>query len=386
MTARAAFLTIHRYLGLLLAGFLVVSGISGSILAFYAEFDALFNPEFFRIHERGQAILDPQSLVSAIETSDPRIRVFWLPLEASAKRAQVAYIEPERDPLTHEVFDVSYDEVFINPVTAEITGSRKWGECCQRVNFVPLIHKLHNRLLLPASVGRPIWGLVAILWTIMALIGFALTFPGSRPVLSRWKSAWTLKRGLPFVQGTFRLHRAIGLWFWLVILTLAITGISLALDRQLFRPMLEQVSTFSETVWDERTADTGNGSFYEGGEPRISFTAALTTARSHMRESGLNRQPRVIEYSDSRGLYRIAFGISNVFVDSRSGEVLGAALTDNGTLADVVDGSTQALHAGRIFGLPGRIIVFIAGWAVALLSVTGVILWWKRRSIRKASR
>ncbi|MNN88395.1 hypothetical protein D3C81_2060750 [compost metagenome] len=43
------------------------------------------------------------------------------------------------------------------------------------------------------------------------------------------------------------------------------------------------------------------------------------------------------------------------------------------------------LHSGRILGLPGRILISIMGLLVAMLSVTGVVIWWKKRKARVRS-
>jgi uncharacterized iron-regulated membrane protein len=40
------------------------------------------------------------------------------------------------------------------------------------------------------------------------------------------------------------------------------------------------------------------------------------------------------------------------------------------------------LHMARVFGLPFRVLVCAMGLAVAALSVTGVIVWWKKRRAR----
>ena len=37
------------------------------------------------------------------------------------------------------------------------------------------------------------------------------------------------------------------------------------------------------------------------------------------------------------------------------------------------------LHSGRILGVPGRILVSIMGIVVAALSVTGVVIWLRKR-------
>lgn len=40
------------------------------------------------------------------------------------------------------------------------------------------------------------------------------------------------------------------------------------------------------------------------------------------------------------------------------------------------------LHSGRIAGLFGRILISIMGFVVAALSVTGVVIWWRKRRAR----
>lgn len=40
------------------------------------------------------------------------------------------------------------------------------------------------------------------------------------------------------------------------------------------------------------------------------------------------------------------------------------------------------LHSGRILGLPGHILISAMGLVVAVLSVTGVVIWWRKRRAR----
>jgi uncharacterized iron-regulated membrane protein len=43
------------------------------------------------------------------------------------------------------------------------------------------------------------------------------------------------------------------------------------------------------------------------------------------------------------------------------------------------------LHSGRILGLPGRILISIMGLVVAMLSVTGIVIWARKRRTRLVS-
>ena len=261
-----------------------------------------------------------------------------------------------------------------------------WGECCERRNFVPFMFKLHNRLLLPASVGRPIWGTIAILWAVMSFIGIYLSLPVVKPVLKKWKQAWTFRRGLSYLQMNLQLHRATGLWFWIISLCVALSGVALALDHQVFRPVVSAFSPIAETVWEKRAAEASG----ERIEPKISFNAALAKAEGHARSVGLHKNASEISYSDYRGLYSIGYGdrlaaglgISNVFIDSITGDVAGYVIAGEGTAGDVLNLASQPLHSGRIGGLPGRILVFASGLAVSLLAVTGTLMWLRKRRSR----
>ncbi|MGH8532637.1 MAG: PepSY domain-containing protein [Gammaproteobacteria bacterium] len=46
---RRLFLRLHRYAGLAIAFFLVVVGLTGSVLAFYEELERWLNPQLFTV-------------------------------------------------------------------------------------------------------------------------------------------------------------------------------------------------------------------------------------------------------------------------------------------------------------------------------------------------
>ncbi len=404
-TLRKLLLSIHRYLGLALAGFLVIAGVTGSILAFYTEFDAWLNPALYRIEQSGEAALGAGHLAAAVSGYDERIRVTYLPLVATPRRATVVYVEAVTDPATGVPFDVPFDEVFINPVIAEVTGARLWGECCGRENIVPMMHKLHNRLFLPLAIGRPLWGYVAILWTVMAVLGLVLSWPhdgsgtrhenkhGAKPgrqrsALRRWGAAWKLKRGLNFLPMNIQLHRATGLWFWLVLLPIALSGVALGLERQVFLPVVSLLSSTRETGGDQpRPPTEGATMLVPVTDGALSFDQAIEQAERYLQSLGIKASPTAIGYSHDTRVYQVTFGnrdaagfeSANVSIAAAGGAVLGDTLTGKRSFAEVATAAPERVHSGRVAGLPGRILVFLCGWAVALLSVTGIIVWWKRR-------
>ena len=67
MTVRKNLLQIHRWLGIALAMLLVITGVTGSLLAFHHEIDALLNPDLHRTEPKTQRVaLD--GIAKTIET------------------------------------------------------------------------------------------------------------------------------------------------------------------------------------------------------------------------------------------------------------------------------------------------------------------------------
>ena len=51
---RATWTLVHRYLGLLTAGFLFISGVTGAVISWDHELDDLLNPHLMEAHTPGQ--------------------------------------------------------------------------------------------------------------------------------------------------------------------------------------------------------------------------------------------------------------------------------------------------------------------------------------------
>ncbi|QJX02449.1 PepSY domain-containing protein [Alcanivorax sp. IO_7] len=52
MTVRQRFVVLHRYVGLVMAGFLIIAGLTGALLVWYYELDALINPQWLQVEPR----------------------------------------------------------------------------------------------------------------------------------------------------------------------------------------------------------------------------------------------------------------------------------------------------------------------------------------------
>ena len=79
-------------------------------------------------------------------------------------------------------------------------------------------------------------------------------------------------------------------------------------------------------------------------------------------------------------------GHRTLYLDGQNGRILGEREPWKGTAADIFVQAQFPLHSGRILGVPGRILISLTGVVVAALSVTGVVIWLKKRKARVGRR
>ena len=72
---RALLVLLHRYIGLASALFLLMAGLTGSVLAFQHELDEWLNPTFYNTASQGQ-VLEPGALVDQLQAQHPRLQVW----------------------------------------------------------------------------------------------------------------------------------------------------------------------------------------------------------------------------------------------------------------------------------------------------------------------
>jgi uncharacterized iron-regulated membrane protein len=401
VSLRQVWLRLHRYLGLAAAAFLLLAGLTGSLIAYEEELDAWLNPELFRSPARG-AVLSTGDLLDRLQHDLPQYRIVSLPLnreEGSAVRVSVRPAGADRG--------IDADELFIDPVDGRLLGSRIWGACCfERKHLVPFIYVLHYSLQLPEDYGLWVMGTVAIIWLPESLIGFYLTLPRRRPCGAslprpspshrngektwwrRWAMAWRIKAGAGALRLNFDLHRAGGLWLLILMLMLAVSAISLNLRDAVFEPVVSLFSEFTPSPFDAREQRSEQPPV----EARIAFTEVLQSAAAEADRRDWRKPPYSIFYNAGYGIFGVGYGDKSglgpwyLYFDGETGAYLGDYIPGTGTAADVFEAWQFPLHSGQIIGLPGRILISLSGLALALLAVTGLLVWLGKRKARRRKR
>jgi uncharacterized iron-regulated membrane protein len=404
---RAFWTLVHRYAGLVTAAFLFVSGVTGAVISWDHELDDLLNPHLMEAHTPGgaQAAL---ALAQQVEQQYPQVRVSYVPLHAEEGRSLALGVSPRWDPAAKGMTEPGFNQVFLDPVTGAELGKREWGAVwpISRETFVSFLYRLHYTLHIPEMWGIDRWGIwllgvIAMIWTVDCFVGFYLTLPVRRKAAAsggkswgeRWKPAWKVRWKGGSSKLNFDLHRAFSLWTWALLLILAFTAFSLNLYSEIFYPVMKTVSEVTPTPFDTRTMKFGA----EVIEPRVDFVNVVQTANAEAARRNWEAPAGGVFYSQEYGIYMVSFfepgndhgtggvGPPVLYYDGVNGQLLGERQPWKGSAADIFVQAQFPLHSGRILGIPGRILISFMGVVVAMLSVTGVIIWWRKRASRKVT-
>lgn len=275
-----------------------------------------------------------------------------------------------------------------------------------------LINRLQYQLAIPGNIGTWLFGIVALVWTIDCFVSAYLTFPVSvrrrktegdasdqsrrKSWLARWwKPAWLVKwRGSAY-RINFDLHRAGGLWVWVVLLAIAWSSAGFNLSEQVYTPVMK-------TVLDMPDPYGGDLPKLEKSqpEPGLSWKEAHAIAQRLMaeqaringftilREDGLQYMADQCMFlyivRSDRDLMDEGASTTLLF-DGNSGKFAELSVPTGQNAGSTIHSWIFALHMAKISGMPFRIFVNVVGILVAMLSITGVYIWLKKRGARRRS-
>ncbi|WP_292985722.1 PepSY-associated TM helix domain-containing protein [Nitrosomonas sp.] len=129
---------------------------------------------------------------------------------------------------------LDYNRIILDPVSGNEIERHQWGAISDGWrNLMSFVYNLHYSLAL-GMAGVWILGICALVWTIDCFVGCYLTLPArkkNRQVAAakllqangndwwqRWKPAWKIRWRSGNYKLNFDLHRANGLWFWILLI------------------------------------------------------------------------------------------------------------------------------------------------------------------------
>lgn len=358
MFSRALVLKVHLYLGLVSAVFLVLVGLTGSVMAFEGDIDHWLHPHRWYVSP-GPQVLPESELIRMIEGHFVPAHVTMVQIPTQANIGQLMYLTRSGAP------PGTNTQVVANPYDGSILFVHDGATRTQKT--LASIHQLHLRLLAGAA-GK----------LIISFIGVFLVFEVPLGIILWWrtKRASVQWKGSGF-RLSFDLHHTIGVYAAAFLFLSAFTGILIGFD---FAQSMFFTLTHSSPIVRRNVTST----VIQGGTP-IGVDRAMEIARQQMPDAniGMLQLP-----ANPRGVYTVSLRMpgqpwsainATASVDQYSGKVLQFLNFSTGGYNAIR--FNRALHTGDIFGLPSRIIMSLTSLILVVMVATGMIIWWKKLAV-----
>jgi uncharacterized iron-regulated membrane protein len=368
---RRLWLNVHLWIGVGLALLLIPISISGGLLVWHDEVDALLTPQRYAVSGAQVAMPPSVYLAKAAEAvaADPaKLQPTGLRYpDQPGRPMQVMARAPQSDGNSRPRFVT----VFLDPPTAAVLDVMEF-----RASFIGFLHVFHENLTIPQYSGRQLVGWAGFGMLILSLTGIWLWWPRNGNLLHALR--WT--RSPRF---TFNLHNMLGFWIALPLAAVSLTGIYLSFP-QTARSTMSSIAPMSPqgerrgfatevAAQTELTADRALQIALAAAPDATPATLFLPTVQRGGGNRGLAWRIQLTRAASDEAI--------TVMVDDRDGRATMAPAPQSGDRAATW---IRWIHEGSHSGTVWRAIVFLTGVFPAIFAVTGVIMWLRKRASRKA--
>jgi len=367
---RRALFQLHLWIGLILAAYAIIIGLTGSALIFKSELLERLQPSLYTLHPvPRQTTLD--AAVRSIEASHPGWQAFALQNFDHPTQATDLLLRRLTGPPTP-----NYRVVSFNPYTGQVLLDR-----LRYAGPLGFLSNLHVYLL-SGETGLFISGWMALGLLILCLSGLILWWPG----VQRWAAALLLHRRTSWRRTNFDLHTVLGFWTSVAFLLVILTGLDFAFPNPTGKLLeLATLHGYHDTgvilhppiptsaapiLTIDRMIAAAHRVLPAAAPP--GYLQLPTTPTSPIRVTGY--YSHVAPFSQ----------LVRIVLDPHTGALLATSDTRRQDLASRIEQYSVALHFG-LFGGPGplgllvKILWVLLGLLPALLAITGILMYWNRK-------
>ena len=373
-TFRKACAKLHLWRGLFSGIVVFIVCITGCMYAFKDEITDATQPWRF-VAPLEKEFLPPSRLLAIADSVMGGASATAITYGERSDAAWVDYYQPEAGMST----------VFINPYSGQVLKSvvNHNGD----FDFFRLVLSGHRTLWLPREIGSPIVGYSVLIFLITLITGVILWWPRSwtrKALVQRL----TLKRPFTFSRLNFDLHNVAGFYAALVLAVLCFTGLIFSLNW------------FSRGVYSITSGGEELKPYVLPVSDTLQVVNRVTNPLDRLYTQLRLEEPAAKTFyfalpGQADGVYRVSvvhkrgsyYRTDNLFFDrytlvSLKGAGPYAGKYTEASPADKFRRMNLEIHDGRIWGLPGKIIMFLASLTGASLPVTGFIIWYRKRRKR----
>ncbi|MBY6243606.1 PepSY domain-containing protein [Methylosinus sp. Sm6] len=405
--ARKIWTAYHRWVGVVAGAYLVIAGLTGSVLAFWQDLDIWLNADIMRVAEpfpnaprrspsdiiaaaRASMAADAEATNAQIFVSFPRradaaARIdYFLGLpsdEPPSDRASGASEPPEKTP-SLDLSKIEGHSIFVDPYSAKVTGRRDQGKITDPLGFpfIYMVMSLHCALLWE-PYGRLAVAAIGLLLLISVIDGLALWWPRR----GNWRKALTFKQNAGAERFVYDLHKTVGVYLGAVLVVSIFSGVYMNFKAP-WRALVSLASPVREMPMDLKSGEAR-------GRAAIDVDAALRIVDQIFPDGRLQT---ILPPRGPHGAYLIGKRTDDevnqastsrmVAIDQYSGDVLASQDPRLFSAGEKFFEWMYPLHSGEAFGDPGRAFILLFGIVPVTLYATGFIRWLqKRRAARRAA-
>jgi len=365
---------VHLILSIVFSIPLLIIGVTGAILSYQHEFEALINAGSKKVEKTGEM----QSVEKILQSFS----------EQTGAKQPVRLVVPKSDDEAFVIYANRNDAYLVNPYTAQIIGKDRG------TGFVLTVMALHRNLGLALSgnktageVGKQIVGASATAMILLVISGVWLHFPRlRRKFIEAIKPNFKLKKYALF----YNLHTSLGSLSAVIYLLICLTGLNWSYGwyndavMKLFvsSQNLPQASAPKAAASKDHAAASAKE---EGKKPATYKFSDAQRAYEIFRSSG-------IEYKEFTLMLAAADKIGvryyepdapatarpkGASVKLNEGKIAQQKQTEGITVGEFKDANYQ-LHTGYFFGLAGKILWSLVSLCMALFIFSGFYMTVKR--------
>jgi uncharacterized iron-regulated membrane protein len=347
-------ISFHSILGLFAGIFILLLSLSGAILVFHEDLDAFQKPEEFQTYDY-QKTLTVDSAYKVVQQRFP-----YAVISNCIVPAQ------DKEPFAFSIYDSTYEkgekvlQLFLHPQTGAILKTRG-GSDDMSGNFMAWLASFHSSFH-AGKTGEWLLGFFAIVFLLSIITGIILYRKSIVAVLLFKKTAWQKNN----------LHQVIGTLALLFNLMIGITGFWM--QRYVFKKEFYQSNTWVNTIKPSPQLFFNFDAAYKAVQKsHPAFTGyVIYFAQSAKGKTAIYGSNKTNAYIHSKKF-------ADVIALDSSGAIAKTRFINEISSADRYDIINSQLHMARYGGIGIKIIYALFGLSSALLSITGFLMWVRRK-------
>lgn len=359
-TTKLAF-ALHSWLGLISGIFLLLLGLSGSALVFMKEIDQQLNAALLTVDPPAAhtAPMPLDRIYLQITARHPNLAgIAWLNPDAAADRAWEFRLYQNDGKL--RTYDLGL--LSINPYTGAILREGKLRDLNPSLMHWILQFHWSFQLGIPGLLLATIFGITMLLSMLTGLIIYRKFF--WRVLLFRVPFKWNNWR-----RASSSLHRIVGVWTLLFNVIIFFTGFWM------------NIFSMDPAYWKRQMRPAPENTLAEVSMDSMLRRAKASIPDLMIKNIYLPTQPgKDFRISGLReGQLPLFYNPNSVSIDPKNGRIVHVHRFEDMRIWEKIESSFMPLHTGSFGTIPVKVGYVLLGLMPGLLSISGALLFWRRR-------